>query len=560
MQIIGAAAAVLALIVGVVAISLSSSGTASAEVFRAPVGDPGPNAFTSPIKPPASLQEPSLLAALKPFAGALARPKGAAKNSVPSFSGSAPGLYGGTQKLTVCDPKQLVTFLLSNPVKAAAWAGVQGIRVSDIRDYVATLTDVILRFDTRVTNHGFINGRATTIPEILQAGTAVLVDRFGVPRARCYCGNPLTVPQAVKGTPRYSGPTWTGFDPSQKAVILAAAATVTKLVIVDVLTGQPFFRPVSTHGEADTPAPADVLAGSPFVAPPASASATTVAPGTGLPAPAALSGTYTFGPGTASGATCTGTSAPKAAGQQVSVNVTGSTVALGFQGQSANVPLDPSTDTFSLSQADSGAFGLGSSTLKGTFTNLPAGGVGLTLALDLSGCTITLPSTRTGDATQVTTPPTAPPTTAAPAVTDVTSQGAVSASSTFSGKFPASAAVDGDPGTSWFSIGAGDGSSSTFTWQAQADTHIDSITIIGNEHNSDPANRSGFGYAQTEIQVLDSNGAVVYDQSFDGPSNGSNDINATVGAVGRTVKLLLKNRESPDCGGFAELTVRGFTA
>jgi hypothetical protein len=40
---------------------------------------------------------------------------------------------------------------------------------------------VILQRDTRVTNHGFRNGRATPTQSILQAGTAVLVDEYGVP-------------------------------------------------------------------------------------------------------------------------------------------------------------------------------------------------------------------------------------------------------------------------------------------------------------------------------------------------------------------------------------------
>ena len=54
--------------------------------------------------------------------------------------------------------------------------------MADIESYVAGLTAVRLRWDTRVTNHGFSDGEATAFQSLLQAGTAVLVDDTGVPR------------------------------------------------------------------------------------------------------------------------------------------------------------------------------------------------------------------------------------------------------------------------------------------------------------------------------------------------------------------------------------------
>lgn len=53
------------------------------------------------------------------------------------------------------------------------------------------------RADTRVTNHGFADGRATEIQSILQAGTAVFVDDTGLPVVKCSCGNPLGRPAAL---------------------------------------------------------------------------------------------------------------------------------------------------------------------------------------------------------------------------------------------------------------------------------------------------------------------------------------------------------------------------
>ena len=83
----------------------------------------------------------------------------------------------------------------------------------------------MLTADTRVTNHGFKDGKTTPRQAVLQAGTAVLVDNTGVPRARCGCGNPLLPPKAVTGTTKYVGDAWKGFTPSNVRAIAAAAPT-----------------------------------------------------------------------------------------------------------------------------------------------------------------------------------------------------------------------------------------------------------------------------------------------------------------------------------------------
>jgi uncharacterized protein DUF6777 len=164
--------------------------------------------------------------------------------TVASFTGSTPGLYGGTLNNQVCDVQQLVNFLTANPQKGAAWAGVLGIRQSDIPSYVATLTPLILRADTRVTNHGFANGQATELQSVLQAGTAVLVDQYGVPRVRCYCGNPLLPPRLT--VTRYEGPTWPGFSPNTLVVIEKSTTVINNFTAVDVTTGQPISVPAGS--------------------------------------------------------------------------------------------------------------------------------------------------------------------------------------------------------------------------------------------------------------------------------------------------------------------------
>ena len=158
------------------------SGNAEAATFhREPVDEPTPDPFMQSVgTDEAGVTTPANL------------PAGA-------YSAKIPGLYGGSSDNAVCDPAAVVRFLAANPAKAKAWAGVLGIGTDEISSYVATLTPVILRTDTAVTNHGFENGEATSIPAVLQAGTAVLVDDHGAPVVKCGCGNPLTAPPSTKG-------------------------------------------------------------------------------------------------------------------------------------------------------------------------------------------------------------------------------------------------------------------------------------------------------------------------------------------------------------------------
>ncbi|MEQ8716000.1 MAG: DUF6777-containing protein [Acidimicrobiales bacterium] len=170
-----------------------------------------------------------------------APPSGAA--SGPTISGAAPGLYGGTNVIDVCNRGQLVEFLAENADKAAAWAAAQGITVDQIPSFVDSLTDVILQVDTRVTNHGFSGGVANAIDSVLQAGTAVLVDDFGVPRVRCFCGNPLLPARGeIPADIGVIGDTWDGFD-AATAVVIAAVDEIPEFVLDDVLSNVVIFRP-----------------------------------------------------------------------------------------------------------------------------------------------------------------------------------------------------------------------------------------------------------------------------------------------------------------------------
>src|SRR5919201_4851817 len=89
----------------------------------------------------------------------------------------AHGPYGGSGSDLVCDRDTLIRYLEANPDRMRAWAGVFGINPSfkSVEKYIAGLHPVTLTRDTQVTNHGFVNGQATSFQSILEAGTAVLV-------------------------------------------------------------------------------------------------------------------------------------------------------------------------------------------------------------------------------------------------------------------------------------------------------------------------------------------------------------------------------------------------
>lgn len=171
-------------------------------------------------------------------------PLPAGQVALPQVAGREPGLYGGTRNAAACDPQAMITFLEQHPDKAAAWAGVQGIAAGDIRTYIEGLTPVVLTRDTRVTNHGFRNGQAFAHPSVLQAGHAVLVDRWGVPRAKCSCGNPLSPPVPLTTPPVYVGPRWPTFDPTVIIVIIATDPVDEGFILVDLTTGVLIVRPV----------------------------------------------------------------------------------------------------------------------------------------------------------------------------------------------------------------------------------------------------------------------------------------------------------------------------
>src|SRR3954451_10831949 len=199
----------------------------ASEITAEPVSSAGANPFTAPAGKDMSGVRP---------------PKQAVSTSGPStYRGSVPGLYGGTRDYATCDAHKLINFLEHEPSKATAWAGVLGIPVTRIRTYVNRLTPVLLRTDTRVTNHGYANGRATVIQSVLQAGTAVFVNRYGEPVVKCYCGNPLTAPVLYR-EPVYIGPRWSGFSTTHITIVKQSITIIDIFTLYDPDTGTTFGR------------------------------------------------------------------------------------------------------------------------------------------------------------------------------------------------------------------------------------------------------------------------------------------------------------------------------
>ncbi len=205
------------------------------EVFLEPLGEVGANAFTKSV---AVAPVPAITAT-----NAAGAPSGQGLRSV---RGTTSGLYGGSGSQQVCDPTAALAFLLDNDDKAQAWvdalnadstlawSGGSKLAVDDIAAYVGELTSVFLQADTRVTNHGFKNGRSTAFQSVLQRGTAVMVDSRGVPRARCACFNPLTKPLPASAA-KYRGEQWDEFDQTKLVIVTPGTPTKT-LRVVDIHT------------------------------------------------------------------------------------------------------------------------------------------------------------------------------------------------------------------------------------------------------------------------------------------------------------------------------------
>lgn len=159
-------------------------------------------------------------------------------------------------------------------------------------------------------------------------------------------------------------------------------------------------------------------------------------------------------------------------------------------------------------------------------------------------------------------PPGAPTAVAAASATaipepnaEIAAEGTVEASSIYDATFPASLGVDGDFTTSWFSAGAEGDGTTTYTWTGLQDDFIASIELVSNGENEVVAFRTGYGFGEVTIQVLDAQGAVVYEESLQLDGTPDPTVTVSPNVVGRSIRMVFTGHEALDCGGFSELKV-----
>lgn len=173
------------------------------EIFLAPKEVPGVNTFT-----PVASELPSGPVAPE------TQPPG-------EVTGTDAGLYAAVRGSSSCRTEALVSFLEApeNAGRRQVWASAAGVAAADVRPYIATLTPAWTRFDARVTEFGLKNGKAAPRQIVLEAGSAVLLDRTGFPRVRCASGSPLDRARSLPQPPVYRGTPWNGFNKSTLVVI-----------------------------------------------------------------------------------------------------------------------------------------------------------------------------------------------------------------------------------------------------------------------------------------------------------------------------------------------------
>ncbi|MGW0363038.1 DUF6777 domain-containing protein [Streptomyces sp. NPDC002990] len=249
---------------------------ADGEVFLQPAAATGPDPFTEST---ATTQATPPPASPPPTTGPTQ-----GTTVTRSVNGASPGLYGATKDAASCDVEKQIRVLTAQPAKNGAFASVLGIRPADVAGYLRSLTPVQLRMDTRVTNHGFKDGRAQPYQAVLQTGTAVLVDGKGVPRVRCACGNPLKEPVPLKPDSKRHGQPWSAYHPQNVVVITPSAKVINKIVIYDYENRRWYERGRGPKPTPDKPVPPPAAPTPTYsTPPPTSPLPSTTPPGTGIP-------------------------------------------------------------------------------------------------------------------------------------------------------------------------------------------------------------------------------------------------------------------------------------
>ncbi|MFF9864903.1 DUF6777 domain-containing protein [Streptomyces sp. NPDC013953] len=251
-------------------------GDVTREVRLQGFAEPGDDRFTDSTDPGASVPP----AARDASPGEGDRPA--------AHRGTADGLYGGTRNVPACEVERQISRLGATPAKNKAFAVAAGVEPVAVPRYLRSLTPLRLAKDAWVTDHGYREGEAYPYQAVLQAGTAVLVDRLAVPRVRCACGNPLSEPSSEpdgKGRYRTTGNRWPGFSLAKTVRVKPAEKPVDTFVVVDLAhPGRRIARPAGGTGhryDRTAPSPAAPTTGTATATRPATASGPVTGTATG---------------------------------------------------------------------------------------------------------------------------------------------------------------------------------------------------------------------------------------------------------------------------------------
>jgi len=155
-------------------VAAASSGSGG-ELFLQPVAAQGPDPFTDSTATSTATPQP---VTRMPQSTPTGTPSATGTRSI---SGGTPGLYGGTRSVGSCDVEKQIAFLTSDQAKARAFARASGISQASIPGFLRGLTSVVLRADTRVTNHG----STTAAPPALRRSPRTAPLPLPPPRPHC---------------------------------------------------------------------------------------------------------------------------------------------------------------------------------------------------------------------------------------------------------------------------------------------------------------------------------------------------------------------------------------
>lgn len=207
-------------------------------------------------------------------------PESVASLGVTEVSGGTAEIYG--LGYGSCPTGGLEDALNADGALAAAWISAlntdetlnfgSGLTFADYESYSENLSIGVLLADTRVTFNGYGAGAIFPTQAVLQKGTPVMFDRFGVPRVHCSTGVPLTAAATGAGEITFSGTSWEGFSAGALARIAPVTAALSEVTVLpvgpsNVTTAFTYALGVCTAGVAcAAPAPGDVRPA--LVAPP----------------------------------------------------------------------------------------------------------------------------------------------------------------------------------------------------------------------------------------------------------------------------------------------------